>query len=489
MGLDWIDDLLQKAEGLPLVGGIAHDLRFAYEIMRVDPPDPKTVQPQIDNLAGYHTKASQLLSAYNDGLLTLRQKWTGDVADFYFGPQVTAFQIEHDMEPSTVGAGYQLWNRFSQLTDVLDYNRAAHQSAHDTLVQLVALQSDLETEVTESAVLLAADVEELVPGEEELEAFSIPITVERTGKAVETAQKIEKVGEEVKDIVEVEGEIRRLDWIVQIAKVVGTIGAIVGVTLLPFILISHTTVTNSLPPLSDKKKISQLTDKEFKRMLADLAREFGCSQEEIENILNTYGANNLTPKQLERILRMLQIRAQLQALLDLVRNSGLPGADRLAREIQDELNGRLFTTQDPTTWTDENIAGEQGNLDGFWGAYSSAQQSGGAIDQTFNCGGNRQQVDIVRGDTWIEVKNQSGLSPTSDKFDPLFRQLLNYIRVGQCEGVTNFCVEVPPDADATGLLNKIRGLLTQMGISGVNVDVCTTNFGPPPAPAGGWCTA
>lgn len=310
MGLDWIDDLLQKAEGLPLVGGIAHDLRFAYEIMRVDPPDPKTVQPQIDSLAGHHTKASQLLSAYNDSLLTLRQSWTGDVADYYFGPQVTAFQIEHDMEPSTVGAGYQLWNRFSQVTDVLDYSRAAHQSAHDTLVELVGLQSELETEVTESAVLLAADVEELAPGEEELEALSIPITVERTGKAVETAQKVEKVGEEIKDLAEVEKVLQDGYRVARIAKIVGTIGAIVGVTLLPFLLSSDSSSspTNSLPP--PNTKISTLTDDQIQQ----LARTYGVSEDDIRAIMAKYP--NMTLKQLEMLLSRWQaIRAKYPNLV------------------------------------------------------------------------------------------------------------------------------------------------------------------------------
>src|SRR5690242_17903198 len=99
MGLDWIDDILQKAEGIPGLGGFAHDLRFAYEIWRVDPPDPKPVQTQHDTLDTLHTRAVGLRTSFSDALYQLQSNWTGNEASYYFGPQVTAFQIEHDMEP------------------------------------------------------------------------------------------------------------------------------------------------------------------------------------------------------------------------------------------------------------------------------------------------------------------------------------------------------------------------------------------------------
>jgi AraC-like DNA-binding protein len=488
MGLDWIDDLLQKAEGLPVLGGIAHDLRFAYEILRAGSPDPKPVQTQINTLESLHTRAANLLTSFNESLLTLRQSWTGEVADYYFGPQVTAFEIEHDMEPTTTGAGYQLWNRLNQLTATLEYTHAAHQKAYDVLGQLVTLQEELDTDVIESATLLGADVAEAaIPGAEELDLGTVPLTIERTGEAVQTAKNVEEVGQAVTDVEEVAQTVQTGITVAQVLKVVGTIGAIVGVALVVLLIPSDSGPSNSLPPLSDKKKISQLSDKEFNRMLADLAREFGCSQTEIENIINKYGANNLTPKQLERILRMLQIKAQLQALRDQLQNSNVPGASRLIKKIDQILQG--LANQDPTKWTDDNIQTIEGQLNGIWGNFTAAQQGGGTLSQDHTCGGSTQEVDIDQGNTWVEVKNQSGLSPSSDKFTALFNQLLNYIKVGRCEGVNNFCIDVPPDADISGLQNAINGRLTQMGITGVKVDVCKTNFGQPPAPAGGWCTA
>ncbi len=32
MGIDWIDDLLEKAEGIQVLGGFAQKLRLAYEV-------------------------------------------------------------------------------------------------------------------------------------------------------------------------------------------------------------------------------------------------------------------------------------------------------------------------------------------------------------------------------------------------------------------------------------------------------------------------
>lgn len=283
MGIDWIDDILQKAEGLPVLGGIAHDLRFAYEIWRIDPPDPKPVHNQANTLDNLQSRANTLLSSFNDSLLTLRQNWTGDVADYYFGPQVTAFQIEHDMEPSSTGAGYLLWNRFNQVTALLDYNRAAHQSAHDTLVQIQNLHGDLQSQVYEAAGLLVADVAtSATPGLEEFDLLDVPLTIERTDEAVQTAQEVEKVGEAVKDAEEIEKTIQTGITIAQIAKIVGAIGAIVGVALLAFLTHSNgSSPTNSAAP---PKTISTLTDDEIRH----LAQEFGVSEQTIRDLIKEH---------------------------------------------------------------------------------------------------------------------------------------------------------------------------------------------------------
>lgn len=408
---------------------------------------------------------------------------------------LTAFQIAHDMEPTTTGAGYQLWNRLNQLTYTLDYTQAAHQQAHDTLQKLQDLHDQLRNQLIAAAITLGALIAlAFIPGVDladapgaavegsEVAAVGDTMTeMAETGQTLKTAEEAGKTAQEL-------GQISKDVSLLQMLATAAKFATVATVTLIVLLSIpSDSSPSNTLPPLSDKKKISQLSDKEFNRILAELAREFGCSQAEIEAIINKYGANKLTPKQLERILRMLRLKAQLEALRSQLQNSNIPGASRLVGKI-DELLGGVFA-RDPTTWTDANITSVQGALDGIWGNYSAAQQSGGTVSQDHTCGGNSQEVDVDQGNTWVEVKNQGGLSPSSDKFTALFNQLLNYIRVGRCEGVTNFDVDVPPDADISGLQNAINGRLTQMGIYGVKVTVRKINFGSPPGPAGGWCTA
>ncbi len=284
MGIDWIDDLLQKCEGLPVLGGIAHDLRFAYEILRVDPPDPQPVRNQTNALDNLHSRASALLSSYNESLLTLRQNWSGNVADTYFGPEVTAFEVEHDMEPSTTGVGYQLWNRFNQITSLLEYNHAAHQSAVDTLVQIQNLHGDLQTQVLEAAGLLLLDEGEADTGVGAvLDVGTVPLTAERVGAAVETTDKIIEIGEEVKDVQAVGKAIKTGITLAQIAKLVGgAIGAIVGAALLALLFSSDS--SHPMNSLNPPATIGSLTDEQ----VSQLARQFGVDENVIRELMKEH---------------------------------------------------------------------------------------------------------------------------------------------------------------------------------------------------------
>jgi len=290
MGLDWIDDILQKAEGLPVLGGIAQKLRFAYEIWRIDPPDPKPVQTQYDTLDKLHTRAVGLRTAFSDALYQLQSKWTGNEASYYFGPQVTAFEIEHDLEPPITGAGYILWNRLNQLTDALDYNRAAHQQAHDTLVQIQNLHGQLQSQVYEAAGLLVADVAEAaIPGAEELDIGTVPLTIERTDEAVQTGEEVVQVGKAIKTV----------DVVMNVAKVVGlavlALGAIVGVVLIKIFVFSNNGSPKNLvaPPSAP---IKTLTDAD----IHELSVTYGVDEATIRELMQRYP--NLTLEQLIDLL-------------------------------------------------------------------------------------------------------------------------------------------------------------------------------------------
>lgn len=299
MALDWIDEILQKAEGLPVLGGLAHQLRFAYEIWRVDPPDPKPVQTQHDTLENLHTRALGLRTSFSDALYQLRPSWTGNEASYYFGPQVTAFQVEHDLEPPATGAGYLLWNRLNQLTDALEYNRAAHQQAHDTLVQIQNLHGDLQTQVYEAAGLLVADVAEAAtPGAEELDLLTGPLTAERVGTAVETGEKVVEVGKAIKTI----------DVVLRIAKVAGVLvllalGAVVGVVLIKIFALSNNSSPTNLTA-APSAPIKTLTDADIR----ELSVTYGVDEATIREIMKRYP--NLT---LEQLIALLSQWASIKA--------------------------------------------------------------------------------------------------------------------------------------------------------------------------------
>jgi hypothetical protein len=334
MGLDWIDDILQKAEGLPLLGGIAHDLRYAYEIWRVDPPDPKPVQTQHDTLDSLHNRAATLRTSFNESLYTLQSNWTGNGASYYFGPQPTHFQIEHDLEPPTTGAGYLLWNRLDQITSTLEYNRAAHQQAFTTLTQIVELHGELQSEVYEAAGLLVADAATTaIPGLEELDALDVPITIERVDKAVETAQEVEKVAEAVKTVEEVAKDVSTG---LQLINIVRAFGALVGIALLTFLLSSD---SPAIPKNGPQPPVA--LSQEQQDMLQRLARDYpdlppdvlealvtsGLSEDEIRALLERFGVDAI----IGLVRRWGAEIATILKDLYLVRN--VPGMERLVNDL------------------------------------------------------------------------------------------------------------------------------------------------------------
>ncbi|MBA3822705.1 MAG: hypothetical protein H0X24_02230 [Ktedonobacterales bacterium] len=158
MGMDPIDDALQKAEGVPGLGGFVRDLRFAWEVWRKPPADPGPLQNQANLLADLQHTTDQLATEFSDSMLALQQTWAGTEADAYIGQIPTMFEVEHDMAPPNNGAGYAMWDRLSMTRDLLDYNAAAHRQGVENIGKLRDLHDTLDFNIKLAAVDLAAMV-------------------------------------------------------------------------------------------------------------------------------------------------------------------------------------------------------------------------------------------------------------------------------------------------------------------------------------------
>lgn len=231
MGIDWIDDILQKAEGWPLVGGAVHQLRFAYEIWRETPADPGPVNAQGQSLGDLYTTAVGLRDALNESLVALSQTWEGDAATAYLGPTVTAFQVEHDMEPTTTGTGYQLWQNLAGITDLLNYNSGAHNTIGQHLQKIQDLHGTLDFQVKLGAgtlLAMAATIE--IPGVDVVtDGGGVAVlTTEEAPAAAGAAEGIIEVEETEVEAQEIETAAKVAPWVIALA--VGAL-AIVGVSI------------------------------------------------------------------------------------------------------------------------------------------------------------------------------------------------------------------------------------------------------------------
>ncbi len=208
---DWIDDLLQKGEGLPGIGDAIQQLRMVYDIWRNEPANPQPTRDQASNLDDLFHEAQQLRDQFNESLITLRQKWSGNEAQAYLGPQVTAFQIEHDMEPGTTGKGYRLWNLLDQTTALLDYNAAAHHAGGDKLQQIQEMHGELNTDFmfalgTLGTMLATAPF----PG--------VDVITDSAGAAALTAE----AGEAAEDAIQLSRFMKLLKTVEEVAQVTKT---------------------------------------------------------------------------------------------------------------------------------------------------------------------------------------------------------------------------------------------------------------------------
>ena len=166
MGIDPIDDALQfvESKNIPVLSGMAHDLRQAWEVWRKPPVDPGPFYAQVENLKQLQAQARSLADELNASRITLRTQWTGRMADVYLGPGVTAFQIEHDMEPSDNSVSFHHWQMLSGMSNNLAYNVGAHRALGDKLKKVQGLHDTLDIQIKVAAAGLMLMVgEDVVP--------------------------------------------------------------------------------------------------------------------------------------------------------------------------------------------------------------------------------------------------------------------------------------------------------------------------------------
>lgn len=253
MGMDPIDDVLQFIESkhIPVLSGLAHDLRQAWETWRKTPVDPTPFFAQTENLKQLQAQARSLADELNTSRITLRAQWSGHMADVYLGPSVTPFEVEHDMEPNDTSVSFHHWQTLFSLSNNLAYNVGAHRALADKLKKIQSLHDTLNTQIKIAGAGLAVMVaEDAAPGLGELaDAAEAPAEGAEIGAAVETSATIEETiveettEEEIQTEIETEGvPLPVLDtYTIALAMVV--VG--VGILSISLAFLAAGTITNS----------------------------------------------------------------------------------------------------------------------------------------------------------------------------------------------------------------------------------------------------
>ncbi len=336
MGRDWFEDLLEKGEHIPGIGGAIEKLRFAYVAWRDEPADPKPVQGQAQTLDDLYTTASQLSKEFNDSLLNLRQKWTGNEASAYLGPELTFAQVEHGVTPASSGLGWEMWKRLGQIKEALDYNGAAHHAAQKKLEKIQSLHGELDTNIkiaggTLAAMAATAAIPVVDIGTESIGAAAL------VGEAAETAAvatEVVEVAETVATVEEVAVAVREVTLVQRIVATVVMGAMIADVVLAPF-LISNSAApgtsgaggTESLyPPTAHWTEADQA-------LLEQLMKEFpDVSEQDIKDLIRA----GFTADEIRAILRAGFSHAQIRAIIARIRTAQQDphGTDRLGLTVE-----------------------------------------------------------------------------------------------------------------------------------------------------------
>lgn len=228
-------------------------------------------------------------------------------------------------------------------------------------------------------------------------------------------------------------------------------------------------------PVDPNKTIQQLSANERALLIKYLSQIYGCTPAQIQAIMNKLGYQNLTAAQLERILKVLKIRAQLQTLLNKAQNAGLD-TTALQKEINGDINAidKGIRTGQAANWDDANVEGWENNLSGYAYMFDAAISQNATQIET-------NGADFISKDgTYFEVKNVDNIKDGDATYIKMRDQLISYAS----KGARAVGVVVPPDADP----NLLKYLIEDLAKKGIyNVKVIRRPYIPPGISGNNWC--
>ncbi len=199
-------------------------------------------------------------------------------------------------------------------------------------------------------------------------------------------------------------------------------------------------------PVEPSKKISKLTPEELEKLKEYLSEELGCSPTQIQKIIEQIEEQDPTAAQLQQLLEVLKVKAQLEALKQELENSPIPGAKNLLESVKGDLesidDGIKYGTW--IKWTPSMLRGWQGNLNGYAYQWQAAQSlnARGIESSQVSIG-----ADVISDDNiWYEVKNVPNITRGSDTYEKILVQLKKYADE-QSADAHGIGVVAPPGAD------------------------------------------
>ncbi len=257
--MGWVDDALNQLEQwFPDLKDPIETLRQGWDFVTGYYPDPAVLRTQRDTLSELHDRGQQLLSQYTESILSLQQSWQGNLANFYLPPSVTAFQVEHDMEPPDHSVSTRLSNNLLSLVQAFDHNSGTHGHWANQFDSIRGKQTDARVSIVACVGGVAV-------------TSFIPVAGEAGDAAEITATSI-TIGSILNDVAQLLKDARVVIVIVGAIGITATVAA-VDQLVLPHILHSSTTSSGSAGSGS-----TALTDEDIQL----IAEEYGVPVEVVQ---------------------------------------------------------------------------------------------------------------------------------------------------------------------------------------------------------------
>src|SRR5579875_3541183 len=247
------------------------------------------------------------------------------------------------------------------------------------------------------------------------------------------------------------------------------------------IVIANST-SSTVPPVDPQRKLSSLSQGEWADLYRYLSSKYGCTADEIKAIVNKLDRKRLTVAQLEIILQVLQVKAQMEELLNQMAGYDTPGINRLRALLQNDIKAiDSGMRSNIYNWTQEMANTWLKHLKSAGFEWETVQALGMKNITGFEVRhpGLNGQVDFETADgTWYESKMEGTIDVQS-----LLSQLEKYARAG----APSLGVIVPEDAPRNiGYL--LLAALRRDGFT--RYGSVKVIFEPPYTPPnpGGWCS-